>query len=88
MFDIFKRKKKPASDPQKTAETTETPIENDVVNTELSDTDDQQNNPAVIVEEAPVAAAEMPKAGIPASDETVFFQDSAELEDKAEKDWI
>ena len=86
MFDIFKRKKKPASDPQKTAETTETPIENDVVNTELSDTDDQQNNPAVIVEEAPVAAAEMHKAGIPASDETVFFQDSAELEDKAEKD--
>jgi fused signal recognition particle receptor len=78
MFDIFKRNKKPAADQQKAAEIAESPLE------------------AAHVEEAPIVESsaeeqplelpseqEMPKAGIPASDDTVFFQDSAEQTDAA-----
>jgi fused signal recognition particle receptor len=78
MFDIFKRNKKPAADLQKAAEIAESPLE------------------AAHVEEAPIVESsaeeqplelpseqEMPKAGIPASDDTVFFQDSAEQTDAA-----
>ena len=76
MFDIFKRKKKPADDQQEAAET------------ELNETEPQQDSTAVdaesavveevLTEEAQAPVAEMPKAGVPASDDTVFFQESSE----------
>ena len=76
MFDIFKRKKKPADDQQEVAET------------ELNETEPQQDSTAVdaesavveevLIEEAQAPVAEMPKAGVPASDDTVFFQESSE----------
>jgi len=76
MFDIFKRKKKPADDQQEAAET------------ELNETEPQQDSTAVdaesavveevLIEEAQAPVAEMPKAGVPASDDTVFFQESSE----------
>lgn len=72
MFDIFKRKKNPANDQQEVAETTETPIESDVVETASVTVEETQT------EEAQAPVAEMPKAGVPASDDTVFFQESSE----------
>ncbi len=76
MFDIFKRKKKPDDDQQEAAET------------ELNETEPQQDSTAVdaesavveevLTEEAQAPVAEMPKAGVPASDDTVFFQESSE----------
>lgn len=93
MFDIFKRKKKTVEDQQQATDTTDTPIASDVVKTELNDTVVEQNCDATAVEnasaEAPsedVSTQEMPKAGTPASDDTVFFQESAELEAEAAKE--
>ena len=106
MFDIFKRKKKPADDGQKASETTE----NTVVETELNDTQGHDNSSQTAVEasvESPVettaenaviestavesvlqqsgdpqtvdaSVQSIRKAGIPASDDTVFFQDTAD----------
>ncbi len=82
MFDIFKRNKKPADDQQEVAETTETPIEGDVVETAAVTVEEAQTKETQIeetqIEEAQAPVAEMPKAGVPASDDTVFFQESSE----------
>lgn len=96
MFDIFKRKKKPASDQQDVAKATD----NTVVETELNDTGEHENNSdaavTITVESTAVElAAEQPaeahiestpapdmrKTGIPASEDTVFFQDMADQAD-------
>jgi fused signal recognition particle receptor len=71
MFDNFKRKKKPADDGQKAATTTD----NTVVETDLNATDDHDNSSQTAVD---ARAQSTKKAGIPASEETVFFKDSAD----------
>jgi fused signal recognition particle receptor len=71
MFDTFKRKKKPADDGQKTAETT---IDT-VVETDLNATEGQGNSSQTAVD---ARAQSTKKAGIPASEDTVFFKDSAD----------
>jgi fused signal recognition particle receptor len=102
MFDIFKRKKKPADDGQKAAETTDSTV----VETELNDTQGHDNSSQTAVEASVESPAEnavtegtavesvlqqsgdpqtvdgsvqsIRKAGIPASEDTVFFQDTAD----------
>jgi fused signal recognition particle receptor len=71
MFDTFKRKKKPADDGQKAAETTI----NTVVETDLNATEGHGNSSQTAVD---ARAQSTKKAGIPASEETVFFKDSAD----------
>jgi fused signal recognition particle receptor len=56
MFDIFKRKKKPADDNLKAAETTETTV----ANTELNDADDHGNSSETAVENTVVSGVEKP----------------------------
>jgi fused signal recognition particle receptor len=71
MFDTFKRKKKPANDGQKVAETTD----NAVVETDLNHTEGHDNSRQTAVD-APAQSTR--KTGIPASEDTVFFKDTAD----------
>jgi fused signal recognition particle receptor len=71
MFDTFKRKKKPADDGQKAAKTTD----NTVVETDLNDTECHDNSRQTAVDGP---AQNTRKAGIPASEDTVFFKDTAD----------
>jgi fused signal recognition particle receptor len=71
MFDTFKRKKKPADDGQKLAETTD----NTVVETDLNATEGHDNSSQTAVDSP---AQSTRKAGIPASEDTVFFKDTAD----------
>lgn len=80
MFDIFKRKKKQAETPKKAPETVDLPSE------EVADSVIDSANTVTETQIASTPAQEMPKAGIPASDDTVFFKESAELEADAAKE--
>ena len=101
MFDIFKRKKKPANEQQDVAKATD----DTVVETILDDTLGHENDREVAVdvnventsvEPIPEPSAgphveshpvlDMRKSGTPASEDTVFFQDSADLVDATSKD--
>ena len=93
MFDIFKRKKKPTDDSTKAVETTD----NTVVNSELNDTEGNENSSETAVEITAEASTEssiesaavitpapvMEKAGVLPAEDTVFFQDSADQTDAA-----
>lgn len=98
MFDIFKRKKKHAETPKKAPESVDLPIE-EVSDGAGAIAEIPAEKPQVVEPEASTepltqdssslddsTAQEMPKAGIPASDDTVFFHDSAAQEAEAAKE--
>lgn len=84
MFDIFKRKKKQAESSQAEAEITETEA-----SVEAEEIVEAVVDPAIERAQAPETTVpqEMLKAGEPASEDTVFFQEEADasIEQPAEK---
>lgn len=81
MFDIFKRKKEQAEKQKKATESLDSATDATADSTAMvADALGKKSS----VEAKPAAITE--KMGIPASDDTVFFHDSAELEVEAEQD--
>lgn len=83
MFDIFKRKKEQAENQKKTTESLDPQVSGTADSAATaSTTEAPAKQPPVTAK--PATATQ--KMGIPASDDTVFFHDSAELEADTEQD--